>query len=127
MTGLYFYDNKVVEIAKELKPSARGELKITDLNRVYLDAGEISVERMGRGFAWFDAGTPDSLVDAASFVRTLEVRQELRSAVRRRSLLISNSSTTRNSRRSSVGSAKAPTGDIAALYWRTIVKRAASR
>jgi glucose-1-phosphate thymidylyltransferase len=75
VTGLYFYDSRVVEIAKTLRPSSRGQYEITDINRFYLKAGELIVERMGRGVAWLDPGTPESLVDAASFVRSLELRQ----------------------------------------------------
>ncbi len=78
VTGLYFYDNDVVHLAREIKPSDRGELEITDLNRLYLQSGKLHVERLARGFAWLDTGTFDSLIDAGEFVATLERRQGLK-------------------------------------------------
>ncbi len=80
VTGLYFYDNRVVQYARDLKPSPRGELEITDLNRIYMEAGDLYVEQMGRGYAWLDTGTHDSLLEASEFVRTIQHRQGIQVA-----------------------------------------------
>lgn len=80
VTGLYFYDNRVVDYARDLKPSARGELEITDLNRLYMEAGDLYLEQMGRGYAWLDTGTHDSLLEAGEFVRTIQHRQGIQIA-----------------------------------------------
>ncbi|MDA0692982.1 MAG: sugar phosphate nucleotidyltransferase, partial [Nitrospinae bacterium] len=78
ITGLYFYDNSVVDIAASLKPSARGELEITDVNKAYLEKSQLTLEKMGRGYAWLDTGSHDSLLAAANFIETIENRQGLK-------------------------------------------------
>jgi glucose-1-phosphate thymidylyltransferase len=80
VTGLYFYDNRAVQFARDLKPSTRGELEITDLNRLYMEAGDLFVEQLGRGYAWLDTGTHDSLLEASEFVRTIQRRQGIQVA-----------------------------------------------
>ena len=80
VTGLYFYDSRVTQLSLEIKPSARGELEITDLNRIYMEAGDLTVQKMGRGYAWLDTGTHDSLLEASEFVRTLQHRQGIQLA-----------------------------------------------
>ena len=80
ITGIYFYDRQIVEVAEQIRPSHRGELEITDVNRIYMERGELNVELLGRGFAWFDTGTHDSLLDAANYIHTIEQRQGLKIA-----------------------------------------------
>jgi glucose-1-phosphate thymidylyltransferase len=119
VTGLYFYDAQVVDIAADLKPSPRGELEITDVNRIYLEHGELSVEIMGRGYAWLDTGTPDSLLDAAEFVRVLENVRASRSPVPRKSPFARASSTPLDWSGRSANWASRTTGGICKGYFKT--------